>query len=327
MNWKSKSVLITGAGGFIGSHLAEALVRAGAQTRALVHYNSTGRRGWLDQSELKEDMEIVTGDIREMDSVKTVLKGADVVFHLAALIAIPYSYVSPSSYVSTNILGTLNILQESLHSGVSRVVHTSTSEVYGSARQIPISEEHHLQGQSPYSATKIGADKLAESFHRSFGLPISIVRPFNTYGPRQSARAVIPTIMTQALANETIRVGNIAPTRDFNYVDDIVHGFMLNAASEKAIGRVINLGTGKEISIGDLARTICSLVGGQCQIIQEEDRIRPSRSEVDQLLADNRLADELLGWRPVVGLCDGLQRTLDWLRLNLDQYRPEVYAL
>ena len=327
MNWKSKSVLITGAGGFIGSHLAEALVRAGAQTRALVHYNSTGRRGWLDQSELKEDMEIVAGDIREMDSVKTVLKGADVVFHLAALIAIPYSYVSPSSYVSTNILGTLNILQESLHSGVARVVHTSTSEVYGSARQIPISEEHHLQGQSPYSATKIGADKLAESFHRSFGLPISIVRPFNTYGPRQSARAVIPTIMTQALANETIRVGNIAPTRDFNYVDDIVHGFMLNAASEKAVGRVINLGTGREISIGDLARTICSLVGGQCQIVQEEDRIRPSRSEVDQLLADNRLADELLGWRPEVGLCDGLQRTLDWLRLNLDRYRPEVYAL
>jgi dTDP-glucose 4,6-dehydratase len=327
VNWKSKSVLITGAGGFIGSHLADALVRTGARTRAMVHYNSAGRRGWLDESDLKDDMEIIAGDIREVDSVRAALKGVDVVFHLAALIAIPYSYVSPSSYVSTNILGTLNILQESLHSGVSRVVHTSTSEVYGTARQIPISEEHPLQGQSPYSATKIGADKLAESFHKSFGLPVSIVRPFNTYGPRQSARAIIPTIMTQALANEPIRVGNIAPTRDFNYVEDTVRGFKSNAASEKAIGRVINLGTGTEISIGDLARTICSLVGKECQIIQEEQRIRPSGSEVDRLLADNRLADELLGWRPQVSLRDGLHQTLDWMRLNLERYRPEVYVV
>jgi NAD dependent epimerase/dehydratase len=327
VNWKSTSVLITGAGGFIGSHLAEACVRTGAQTRAMVHYNSAGRRGWLDQSDLKDEMEIVASDIREVDSVRAALKGVDVVFHLAALIAIPYSYVSPSSYVSANIVGTLNILQESLRSGVSRVVHTSTSEVYGTARQIPISEEHPLQGQSPYSATKIGADKLAESFHRSFGLPISIVRPFNTYGPRQSARAVIPTIMTQALANEPIRVGNVAPTRDFNYVADTVRGFMINAGSEKTLGRVINLGAGKEISIGDLARTICSLVGRECQIIQEEQRIRPSGGEVDRLLADNRLADELLGWRPEVGLRDGLQKTLDWMRLNLERYRPEVYVV
>ncbi len=327
MNWKSTSVLITGAGGFIGSHLAEACVRTGAQTRAMVHYNSAGRRGWLDQSDLKDEMEIVASDIREVDSVRAALKGVDVVFHLAALIAIPYSYVSPSSYVSANIVGTLNILQESLRSGVSRIVHTSTSEVYGTARQIPISEEHPLQGQSPYSATKIGADKLAESFHRSFGLPISIVRPFNTYGPRQSARAVIPTIMTQALANEPIRVGNVAPTRDFNYVADTVRGFMINAGSEKTLGRVINLGAGKEISIGDLARTICSLVGRECQIIQEEQRIRPSGGEVDRLLADNRLADELLGWRPEVGLRDGLQKTLDWMRLNLERYRPEVYVV
>jgi len=327
VNWKSTSVLITGAGGFIGSHLAEACVRTGAQTRAMVHYNSAGRRGWLDQSDLKDEMEIVASDIREVDSVRAALKGVDVVFHLAALIAIPYSYVSPSSYVSANIVGTLNILQESLRSGVSRIVHTSTSEVYGTARQIPISEEHPLQGQSPYSATKIGADKLAESFHRSFGLPISIVRPFNTYGPRQSARAVIPTIMTQALANEPIRVGNVAPTRDFNYVADTVRGFMINAGSEKTLGRVINLGAGKEISIGDLARTICSLVGRECQIIQEEQRIRPSGGEVDRLLADNRLADELLGWRPEVGLRDGLQKTLDWMRLNLERYRPEVYVV
>jgi NAD dependent epimerase/dehydratase len=327
VNWKSKSVLVTGAGGFIGSHLAEALVRAGAKTRAMVRYNSAGRRGWLDESDLKDDMEIVAGDIREVDSVRAALQGVDVVFHLAALIAIPYSYVSPSSYVSANIVGTLNILQESLRSGVTRVVHTSTSEVYGTARQIPISEEHPLQGQSPYSATKIGADKLAESFHKSFGLPISIVRPFNTYGPRQSARAVIPTIMTQALANEPIRVGNIAPTRDFNYVEDTVRGFVSNAASEKAVGRVINLGAGNEISIGDLARTICSLVGTECRIVQEEQRIRPPGSEVDRLLADNRLADELLGWRPEVNLHDGLQQTLEWLRLNLERYRPEIYVV
>jgi dTDP-glucose 4,6-dehydratase len=327
VNWKSQSVLITGAGGFIGSHLAEALVNAGAHTRAMVHYNSAGRRGWVEESNCKGDMEIVTGDIREVDSVRAALKGIDIVFHLAALIAIPYSYVSPSSYVSTNVLGTLNILQESRHSGVSRVVHTSTSEVYGSARQIPISEEHPLQGQSPYSATKIGADKLAESFHRSFGLPISIVRPFNTYGPRQSARAVIPTIMTQALANEPIRVGNIAPTRDFNYVEDTVRGIMSNAASEKAIGLVINLGTGREISIGDLARTICSLVGRECLIVQEEQRIRPSGSEVARLVADNRMADELLDWRPQVSLHDGLQQTLDWMRPNLERYRPKAYVI
>jgi dTDP-glucose 4,6-dehydratase len=327
VNWKSKSVLVTGAGGFIGSHLAEALVRAGAQTRALVHYNSSGRRGWMDESDLRDDMEIMAGDIREADSVKAALKGVDVVFHLAALIAIPYSYVSPSSYVSANIIGTMNILQESLRSGVSRIVHTSTSEVYGTARQIPISEDHALQSQSPYSATKIGADKLAESFHCAFGLPVSIVRPFNTYGPRQSARAVIPTIMTQALAGEPIRVGNVAPTRDFNYVADTVRGFLLNAASEKAVGRVVNLGTGTEISIGDLARTICSAVGSDCKIIQEEQRVRPAGSEVDRLLADNRLANELLGWRPEVSLRAGLQHTLDWMRSNLDRYRTGVYAL
>ncbi len=327
MNWQSKSVLVTGAGGFIGSHLAEALVRAGAKTRAMVHYNSLGRKGWLDQSDLKEDMEVVAGDIRELDSVRTALTGVDTVFHLAALIAIPYSYVSPSSYVSTNILGTLNILQESLRMGVSRVVHTSTSEVYGTAKQIPIPEDHRLQAQSPYSATKIGADKLTESFHRSFGLPVSIVRPFNTYGPRQSARAIIPTIVMQAIANEPIRIGNVAPIRDFNYVADTVRGFLLNAASEDAVGRVINLGTGTEISIGDLAKTICSLIGAECRIVQENDRVRPSGSEVERLCADNSLAEELTGWRPEVSLNEGLQKTLSWIRSNLDYYQPEVYAV
>jgi NAD dependent epimerase/dehydratase len=327
VNWQSKSVLVTGAGGFIGSHLAEALVRAGAKTRAMVHYNSLGRRGWLDQSDLKDDLEVIAGDIREVDSVRTALKGVDTVFHLAALIAIPYSYVSPSSYVSTNIAGTLNILQESLRLDVTRVVHTSSSEVYGTARQIPISEDHPLQGQSPYSATKIGADKLAEAFHRSFGLPVSIVRPFNTYGPRQSTRAIIPTIMKQALADAPIRIGNVAPTRDFNYISDTVRGFLMNAASEKAVGRVINLGTGKEISVGDLAKAICSLVGRECRIVQENERVRPLRSEVERLCAANSLADELTGWRPEVSLNDGLQKTLGWMRSNLDHYQPEMCIL
>jgi NAD dependent epimerase/dehydratase len=327
VNWRSKSVLVTGAGGFIGSHLAEALVRTGAKTRAMIHYNSLGRKGWIDHSDLKEEMEIIAGDVREVDSVRSALKGVDTVFHLAALIAIPYSYVSPSSYVSTNIVGTLNILQESLRMGVSRVVHTSTSEVYGTAKQIPISEDHPLQGQSPYSASKIGADKLAESFHRSFGLPVSIVRPFNTYGPRQSARAIIPTIMMQAIANEPIRIGNVAPVRDFNYIADTVRGFLLNATSEEAVGRVINLGTGSEISIGNLAKTICSLIGAECRIVQEDNRIRPSGSEVERLCADNSLAGELTGWRPEVSLNEGLQKTLSWIRSNLDYYQPEVYAV
>ena len=327
MNWKSTSALVTGAGGFIGSHLTEALVRAGARTRALVHYNSEGGRGWLDESAVKDDVEIVAGDVREIDSVRAALKSVDVVFHLAALIAIPYSYVSPSSYVSTNIVGTFNMLQESLHSGVSRFVHTSTSEVYGTAKEVPISEEHPLQAQSPYSATKIGADKLAESFHRSFELPLSIVRPFNTYGPRQSARAIIPTIMIQALAREAIRVGNLTPTRDFNFVEDTVRGFLLNAGCAEAVGRVIHLGTGEETSIGDLARLICSLIGVECRIVQDEQRVRPSKSEVDRLLADPGAAEKIIGWRPQTSLAEGLQRTLDWIRLNSDRYRPEVYAV
>lgn len=327
MTWQSKSVLVTGAGGFIGSHLAESLVRAGAKTRAMVHYNSLGRRGWLDQSDLKDDLEVIAGDIREVDSVRTALKGVDTVFHLAALIAIPYSYISPSSYVSTNVAGTLNILQESLRLGVSRVVHTSSSEVYGTARHIPISEDHPLQGQSPYSATKIGADKLAEAFHRSFGLPISIVRPFNTYGPRQSTRAIIPTIMMQALTDAPIRIGNVAPTRDFNYISDTVRGFLMNAASEKAVGRVINLGTGKEISIGDLAKMICSLTGRECRIVQENERVRPLQSEVERLCAANGLAAELTGWRSEVTLNDGLKKTLEWMRSNLEHSQPEMYAL
>ena len=327
MNWRNKNVLVTGAGGFIGSHLAEALIHAGAKTRALVHYNGQGRKGWLDQSEYKEEMEIVAGDVREIDSVRVALKGVDVVFHLAALIAIPYSYISPSSYVSTNIVGTLNILQESLRSGVERIVHTSTSEVYGTAREIPISEEHPLQAQSPYSATKISADKLAESFHRSFELPVSIVRPFNTYGPRQSARAIIPTIIGQALANEPIRIGKVSPTRDFKYVADTVRGFLMNAESEKAVGQVMNLGSGKEISIGELARTICGMIGAECHIVQENDRIRPLGSEVERLCAMSDKAEQLAGWRPEVSLQDGLAKTIAWMRSNIEYYQSKVYVV
>jgi NAD dependent epimerase/dehydratase len=327
LNWKSKSVLVTGAGGFIGSHLAEALVRAGAKTRALVRYNSQGTSGWLDHSQYKSEIEVIRGDVREADSVRSALKGIDVVFHLAALIGIPYSYVSPASYVSTNIVGTLNVLQESLRSGVVRVLLTSTSEVYGTAQRIPIHEDHPLQAQSPYSATKIGADKLAESFHRSFGLPLSIVRPFNTYGPRQSARAVIPTIIMQALANEPIRIGNLAPTRDFNYVSDTVRGFQQIAESEKTIGTVINLGTGKEMSIGDLARMICSLTGAEFRIMQENDRVRPSGSEVERLCASNTLAQDLAGWRPEIALKDGLEKTIAWIRSNEPHDQPAAYAI
>jgi NAD dependent epimerase/dehydratase len=327
LNWKSSSVLVTGAGGFIGSHLAEALVRTGAKTRALVRYNSQGANGWLDHSELKSEIEIIRGDVRETDSVQSALKGIEIVFHLAALIGIPYSYVSPASYVSTNIVGTLTILQESLRSGVTRVVHTSTSEVYGTAQQIPITEDHPLQAQSPYAATKIGGDKLAESFHRSFGLPVSIVRPFNTYGPRQSARAVIPTIIMQALANEPIRIGNLAPTRDFNYVSDTVRGFLQIAESEKTIGTIVNLGSGTEISIGDLARMICSLTGVEFRFVQEDDRVRPSQSEVERLCASNVLAEETAGWRPEIALKEGLEKTIAWIRANEPHDQPAAYAI
>jgi NAD dependent epimerase/dehydratase len=323
----AKSVLVTGAGGFIGSHLAEALVRAGAKTRALVRYNSQGTNGWLDYSEFKSEIEIVRGDVRELDSLRNALKGIEVVFHLAALIGIPYSYVSPASYVSTNVVGTLNILQESLHSGVARVVQTSTSEVYGTAQRIPITEGHPLQAQSPYSATKIAADKLAESFHRSFGLPVSIVRPFNTYGPRQSARAVIPTVIMQALANEPIRIGNVSPTRDFNYVSDTVRGFLLIAEREETIGKVVHLGSGEEISIGELARLICSLIGTEFRVVQENGRLRPAQSEVERLCASNVLAQELAGWQPEISLKEGLGKTIAWIRSNEPHEQPAAYAI
>lgn len=319
--------LVTGAGGFIGSHLAEALVRAGARTRAMVHYNGFGRRGWLDESQLAPEMEMVAGDIADRDSVRRAMEGVDTVFHLAALIAIPYSYIAPESYVRTNVSGTLNVLQSARDLGTQRVIHTSTSEVYGTALQVPISEEHPLQGQSPYSATKIGADKLAEAFQRSFAVPVVTVRPFNTFGPRQSMRAVIPTIIAQCLAGETVRLGNLDPTRDFNYVANTVDGFLAAAVAPDALGRTVNLGSGREIGIGDLAALITRLTGRTVRVEQETQRLRPEQSEVDRLLADNRLAERLLGWRPRVGLEEGLERTIAWVGEHLSRIRPAEYVV
>ena len=328
MNWQGKNVLVTGAGGFIGSHLTERLVTLGAQTTAMVHYRSDGSWGWLDQSSHMEVVEVIAGDICDRDSVVNAMGKADIVFHLAALIGIPYSYHAAASYVRTNIEGTLNVLQAARSAGVKRVVHTSTSEVYGSAQTVPIDENHPLQAQSPYSATKIGADKLAEAFHLSFELPVVTMRPFNTYGPRQSARAVIPTIIMQALSGKSIQLGNLTPTRDFNYVADTVDGFIRMAECPGAMGQVINIGSGKEISIGDLASLIIKLTGVEgVQITTDTDRVRPEGSEVDRLRADNKKAADILDWSPNHTLEEGLVETIEWIRTNLDRYRPTSYAI
>lgn len=327
MDWTGKRILVTGAGGFIGSHLAEALVRAGAEVRALVHYNALGSWGWLDDSPMRSEIEVVSGDICDRDSVRQAMEGREIVFHLAALIAIPYSYRAPLSYVRTNIEGTLNVLQAGRELGTRRIIHTSTSEVYGTARYTPIDEAHPLQGQSPYAASKIGADKMAEAFHLSYGLPVVTVRPFNTFGPRQSARAVIPTIISQLLESDTVRLGNLHPTRDLNYVENTVAGFMAAAGPEAAIGQTINLGSGREISIGDLARLIASLMERPIAIESESQRLRPEKSEVDRLLAEASKARELLGWTPQVSLEEGLRRTIDWVRTHSQAYRHGLFTL
>jgi NAD dependent epimerase/dehydratase len=327
MSVKGKRVLVTGAGGFIGSHLAEALVRNGARVKAFVHYRGNGSWGWLDESALKGEMEIIAGEVSDRDSVAGAMKGADIVFHLAALIGIPYSYHAPSSYLKTNIEGTLNVLQSGRDLGVQRILHTSTSEVYGTAQRVPIDEQHPLQGQSPYSACKIGADKLAEAFYLSFKTPVVTIRPFNTFGPRQSARAVIPTIMTQCLAGETVRLGSLHPTRDFNYVSDTVDAFLKGAEAESAIGRTINVGSGAEISIGDLVKKIGVIAGRTVTVAVEENRLRPSGSEVDRLLADNTQARKVLGWEPSVSLDEGLKKTFEWIREHLSQYRAGSYVV
>ncbi len=327
MSWQNKTVVVTGAGGFIGSHLTERLVELGANTRAFIRYSSTGSWGWLDQSPLKNDIEVVLGDIRDQDSVARAIAGADVVFHLAALIAIPYSYDAPLSYVRTNVEGTLNVLQSVQRAGSGMVVHTSTSEVYGTARTVPISEDHPLQGQSPYSATKLGADKLAEAFHLSFGLPVVTVRPFNTYGPRQSDRAVIPTIITQALSNSEIRLGNLEPTRDLNFVADTVEGFIKAAETPEAVGHVINLGTGREISIRDLAALILKILDKNLPIASDDVRVRPTNSEVERLCADNRKGQAILNWSPSYTLEEGLKLTVEWIRENSERFRTGVYVV
>jgi NAD dependent epimerase/dehydratase len=329
-------LLITGADGFIGSHLTEALVRSGRDVRAFVLYNSFNSWGWLDHcaDDVKGHFEVFAGDIRDAHGVRTAMTGCDCVLHLASLIAIPYSYHSPDTYVDTNVRGTLNIIQAARDLAVLKVVHTSTSEVYGTARFVPITEDHPLQGQSPYSASKIGADQIAMSFYSSFDTPVAIIRPFNTYGPRQSARAVIPTIITQiASGKRQIKLGATHPTRDFNYVADTVAGFLAVLESKRAVGEVINIGSNFEISIGDTARTIAEVMGVEIETVTDEQRLRPEKSEVERLWASNAKARELLGWQPCYGGLDGFRRglseTVAWFAnaSHLRSYKPEAYNL
>lgn len=329
-------VLVTGADGFIGSHLTEALVRRGYDVRAFVHYNSFNSWGWLDEccQDVRGKFEIFAGDVRDPHGVRTAMQGCDAVLHLAALIAIPYSYHSPDTYVDTNIKGTLNILQAARELALSKVIHTSTSEVYGTARFVPITEEHPLQGQSPYSASKIGADQIALSFHAAFDTPVTVIRPFNTYGPRQSARAVIPTIITQiGKGKRVLKLGALHPTRDFNFVTDTVGGFLAALESNRAIGEVINLGSNYEVSIRDTVRIISEVMGVDVQVLNDEERLRPEKSEVNRLWASNVKAGELLGWFPnyagIDGFRRGLAETVEWfsLRKNLGIYKADVYNI
>ena len=323
-------VLVTGADGFIGSHLTELLVEKGLKVRAFTFYNSFNTWGWLDTlpSNIMDNVEVFTGDIRDPNGVREAMKGCGAVFHLAALIAIPFSYHSPDSYVDTNIKGTLNVLQAARDLEIGRVLVTSTSEVYGTAQYVPIDEKHPFQGQSPYSATKIGADRLAEAFYRSFALPVTIVRPFNTYGPRQSARAVIPTIITQLLAGKTeIKLGSLTPTRDFNYVKDTANGFYKIYQSDKTIGEEINIATQQEVSIGDLAKELIRQIKPDAQIICDAQRLRPENSEVNRLLGCNRKIMQMTDWRPQYTLAQGLAETISFLQANLQKYKVDIYSI
>jgi len=323
VNWAGRNVLVTGAGGFIGSHLVEELVARKANVRCLVRYNSRGSLGWLEDigREAYGAIEIVQGDLRDADTVLAAVKDRSVVFHLGAIISIPFSYVAPGEVVAVNIDGTLNVLNACRTVGVERVVHTSTSEVYGTAQFVPIDESHPLQGQSPYSASKIGADKLAESYYLSFNLPVTTVRPFNTFGPRQSARAVIPTIMVQMLTKAAVSLGSLTPTRDFTFVTDTVAGMIRAVEAPDSVGRTINLGSGREISIGQLVEAIARISGKKIEVEVQELRLRPKNSEVKRLLSDNRLARNVMGWQPAVTLDEGLLQTLRWIEGRLDLYR------
>lgn len=327
--WDRRPVLVTGAGGFIASHLVEALVARGARVRAFVRYNSRGDPGLLSliPDETRAQVDIQGGDLRDLPAVQEAMRGVTHVFHLGALIAIPYSYRHPAEVVETNVIGTLNVLLAARQAGIERLVHTSTSEVYGTALRVPIDENHPLQGQSPYSASKIGADKLAESFYRSYDLPVVTLRPFNTYGPRQSARAVIPTIITQALTQDTVWLGNLEARRDLTYVSDTAAGFLCVAEAPGVEGETFNLGAGSEVRVGDLAQQIIELVGRPVKIEIDPARLRPEKSEVQRLLSDNRLARQRLGWAPQVGFTQGLQETIAWIRTHLDRYQPRQYQL
>ncbi len=327
--WQGKKICVTGAGGFIASHLVEALLAVGAQVRAFVRYNSRGDPGLLKMipRQALEQVELIAGDLRDLTAVQSAVQGCSHVFHLGALIAIPYSYRHPVEVVETNILGTMNVLLAAGEMKVDRLVHTSTSEVYGTARQVPINENHPLQGQSPYSASKIGADKLAESFYRSFDMPVVTVRPFNTYGPRQSARAVIPTIITQALTQGVVWLGNLEARRDLTHVRDTVAGFLKVGEVAGIEGETFNLGTGIEVSIAELAETIVSLVGKRVEIKLDESRLRPEKSEVQRLLSDNSLARQRLGWSPEIDLESGLRDTIAWIKQHLDLYSPDKYQI
>jgi len=327
LDWKGKKVLVTGAGGFIGSHLTERLVALGAHVRAMIHYNALGGCGWLDRSHARDHIEVVAGDICVRDSVVAAMKDVEIVYHLAALIGIPYSYLNPGSYLRTNVEGTLNVLQAARKWDVQRLIHTSTSEVYGTARYAPIDENHPLQGQSPYSASKIGADKIAEAFFFSFDVPGSIARPFNTFGPRQSNRAVIPTIISQCLERKRVVLGSLDPTRDFNYVENTVEGFVAIASSSATVGKTINLGSGREITIGALATLIADLTGCKVSLDTDAQRIRPDQSEVKRLVADNTLARSLLSWEPAVSLENGLRTTIEWIRTYGTRSQPDEYSV
>lgn len=330
MKLKAKTAVVTGAGGFIGSHLVERLVKEGCNVRAVLHYDSRPDRGNLEFANAKmwQETELVSGDVRDPFFVAKAIAGADVVFHLAALIGIPYSYEAPASYISTNVQGTLNVLQACLSAGVERVVHTSTSECYGTAQYVPIDEQHPLQAQSPYSASKIGADKLAESFYRSFSLPVVTIRPFNTFGPRQSARAVIPSVLSQLLSGvKDLHVGSLEPVRDFNYVSDTVSGFVAVAESDAAIGEVINVGSGLAVTVGQFVDMAMNLLGRRASIVQDHERVRPEKSEVLALICDNQKVYQLAGWKPAVSLELGIQETARFIEAHLDNYRPESYAI
>lgn len=324
-----RSVLVTGAGGFIGGHVVERLVREGAGVRALCRYNSRNDRGTLDwlAAEITSDVEVVLGELRDIESVSAATEGRDVVLHLGALIAIPYSYVNPRDYLEVNVIGTMNVAQAALRHGVGRVVHASTSEVYGTAQTVPITEEHPLEPQSPYAASKVAADKVMDSFHRSFDLPVCVLRPFNTYGPRQSARAIIPTIISQALASSALRLGSLSPRRDLTFAQDTAAGFLAAATSDAAVGRTIQLGTNHDVSIGDLVELVGAILGRELTVETDPARVRPEKSEVQRLISGPELARDLLGWESETDLRDGLAQTVEWIERNVHRYRVDQYVI